>query len=304
MKAKVSFKQLQALDAVARLGSFTLAARELGVSQPTVSNLIYTVERQFNCRLLDRSGTTITPTEQFTQISGHVKSVLALSDTITRHLTSGQELVTGRFEIGYSVHQIAIPIIADFVRAYPDLQVNANGNAAQDLLQDLRNGQLDVAFVTARELPADLAGLAICKTRVGLAMPPDHPLAHKDTLNWHDVAHVPLISRQPGSGTQKIFDDVARLRGVPPGRGLRFGAWCTALALVQQRVGLALALERECEAEAAVRFVPINDPQLAATQFVVCQQALADTAPIQRFFDAAKSHASAPENGLRTVSGL
>ncbi|KIC21105.1 hypothetical protein GC1_06605 [Leisingera sp. ANG1] len=41
MKAKISFKQLQALEAVARHGSFTLAARELGMSQPTVSNLVY-----------------------------------------------------------------------------------------------------------------------------------------------------------------------------------------------------------------------------------------------------------------------
>ncbi|MBT8155637.1 LysR family transcriptional regulator [Epibacterium ulvae] len=291
MSAKVSLKQLQALEAVARNGSFTQAARELGVSQPTVSNLIYTLERQFNCRMLDRSGNTITPTEQFTEIGGHIKSVLALSDTITRHLTSGRDLVTGRFEIGYSVHQIAIPIIADFVRSYPDLQVNACGDSAQDLLQDLRNGQLDVAFVTAQELPVDLAGVEICETRIGLAVPISDPLSQKPSFNWHDVANLPLILRMPGSGSQKIFDATARRRGLPPARGLRFGAWCSALSLVQQKVGLAISLERECEGETDVRFVPINDPLLMAKQFLVCQQALRDTAPIQRFLETASAHA-------------
>ena len=295
MKAKVSFKQLQALDAVARLGSFTQAARELGVSQPTVSNLIYTLERQFGCRLLDRSGHTITPTEQFLQIGGHIKSVLALSDTITRHLVSGQDLVTGRFEIGYSVHQIAIPIIADFVRAYPELQVNANGDAAQDLLEDLRNGQLDVAFITRHEIPTDLSGIEICSTRIGLAVPvgPDAPM--KPALNWLEVGDLPLIQRMPGSGTQRIFDNVARRRGLPPKPGLRFGNWSSALAMVQQRLGVAIALERECEGETDVRFLPINDPLLTAKHFLVYQSALLDTAPVQRFLETAKAHSSCTE---------
>lgn len=290
MPAKVSLKQLQALESVARNGSFTHAARELGVSQPTVSNLIYTLERQFDCRLLDRSGNTITPTEQFTQISGHIKSVLSLSETITRQLTSERDLITGRFEIGYSVHQIAIPIIAEFVRAYPDLQVNACGDSAQDLLDDLRNGQLDVAFITAQDLPIHLTGVEICKTRIGLAVPAGDPLAQKTALNWHDVANLPLILRMPGSGTQKIFDAAARRRDLPPPRGLRFGAWCSALALVQQKVGLAISLERECQGETDVRFVPINDPLLTAKHFIVCQQALRDTAPIQRFMETATAH--------------
>lgn len=295
MKSKVSFKQLQALEAVVRHGSFTHAARELGVSQPTVSNLIYTLERQFDCRLLDRSGNTITPTEQFTQIGGHIKSVLALSDTITQHLLSGQDLVSGRFEIGYSIHQIAIPIIADFVRAYPDLEVNACGDSAQDLLEDLRHGRLDVAFITAQTLPMDLTGVEICKTRIGLAVPHNDPLVHKPMLNWHDVATLPLIQRMPGSGTQKIFDTAARRRGVPPKQTLRFGNWSSALSLVQQRLGLAIALERECRDESEVRFVPINDPLLSAKHFLVCQQALRETAPIQRFLETAGKHACCPE---------
>ncbi|WP_083445412.1 LysR family transcriptional regulator [Ruegeria sp. 6PALISEP08] len=62
MKSKISLKQLQALKAVTRLGSFTLAAKDLSVSQPTVSNLVVSLEQQYQCRLLDRSGTTVTPT--------------------------------------------------------------------------------------------------------------------------------------------------------------------------------------------------------------------------------------------------
>lgn len=283
MKAKVSFKQLQALEAVARHGSFTLAAKELGVSQPTVSNLIYTLERQFDCRLLDRGGTAITPTKQLSEISGHIKSVLALSDTITEHLMSGSNLTSGRFKIGYCTYQIAMPVIADFVRNYPDLDVNASSGSVEYLLQQLREGALDVAFVAAHHEPRDLDAVELCTTRVGLAAPKSHPLAHQDELGWAQVEQISLIQRAKGSGPQQLFDAAASRNGIQINRSLRFSSWGSTTAMVRQGGGLAVALEPECTDEPDICFVPLADPDLAIKHYLVCQHALRDTAAVQRF---------------------
>ncbi len=285
MKAKVSFKQLQALEAVARHGSFTLAAKELGVSQPTVSSLIYTLERQFDCRLLDRGGSGITPTKQLTEVSGHIKTVLAPSDTISQHLMHGSNLMTGRFRIGYCTYQIAMPVIADFVRNYPDLDVNASSGVAENLFQQLRDGTLNVAFVAAPDAPKDFDATHLYATRVGLALPTDHPLAKQDELHWDQLEGISLVQRAKGSGLQHLFDHAANTSGTKIIRGLRFNSWGSTTAMVRQGGGFAVALEPECAEEPGIRFVPIAG--LTLNHYLICQQALRDTAPVQRFREVA-----------------
>ena len=294
MKAKVSFKQLQAVEAVSRHGSFTLAARELGVSQPTVSNLIYTLERQYSCRLLDRSGTSITPTPQLMEIGGHIKSVLSLTDAISNHLSSGRDLLSGRFTVGYTTYQLSMPIIANFVRAYPSLDVRASDGAANELLNGIRNGDYDAVFVTAQSLPADLDGTEICSTRVGLAVPKSHPVAKQGRIPWAQLTNLPLVQRMQGSGTQQIFDAAANRAGARLNRTLELGSWGSALSVVRQDLGFAIALEPECVDEDDITFIDIADTTLGAKHFLVCQQALRETAPIRRFMETANAHAGKP----------
>ncbi len=282
------------MEAVARHGSFTLAARELGVSQPTVSNLIYSLERQFSCRLLDRSGTSITPTAQLDEIGGHIKSVLTLSSAISQHLASGRELLSGRFNIGYSTYHIAMPIIADFVRAYPQLEVGVSDHTSDDLLAEMRHGNLDAVFFTAQSVPEDLNGIEVCQTRVGLAVPKTHPLAANGRLAWSQMSNLPLIQALPGSGIQKIFDTAARRANAPLHRLLQLDSWGSALSLVRQDIGFAIALEPECADEPDITFVNIADPSLLAIHYLVCQPALRDTAPVQRLMETADARCSAP----------
>ena len=284
MKGKISLKQLQAIEAVARLGSFTLAASELGVSQPTVSNLVYSLEQQYRCRLLDRSGSTITPTSALDKVRGDIKALIALRDSIDIQLLSGRDLHSGKFQIGYTTYQIAMPPIAEFVRAYPGVAVTARALASHDLLPLLYAGEFDVGFVTAKELPSDLDGVKIAETQIGLVVPDAHPLALTGTATWDEAAELKLIQREPSSSTRQIFDAAARLAQVNLSTVLGLGSWGSIRTLVKSGAGVGVAFAQECQGEAGVKFVPIQDNNLTAYHFLACLPAMRNTSAVDRFF--------------------
>ncbi len=293
MKAKLSFKQLQALEAVARHGSFTQAAREIGVSQPTVSNLIYALEKQYKCRLLDRNGSTIAATPQLAEIRGHIKALIALNDVIDMHLSSEHDLLSGQFQVAYTSSVIAMPIVAEFVQAYPALDVSANAMASLDLQPQLISGAFDVGFLTTSRLPRDLAGLALTDAQIGLWLPRDHPHAQRDHLPWSIVATLPLVQRQSKSGARFLFETAAQLAQVSLQTRLSLDTVDAVLTMVRKGVGAGVGFAAECRTCTDICFVPIHDPVLDAKHYLVCQHQMRDTAIVSRFFDTATQHIAA-----------
>lgn len=289
MKAKISMKQLQALEAVARLGSFTQAAKELGVSQPTVSNLIYSLEKHYKCRLLDRSGADIRPTRILSDIRGQVKAILALNDALDSHLSSGRDLQTGSFTIGYTTYQLAMPIVSAFVHAYPGINVTARAMASFDLLPLLHAGEFDTGFITSLEIPAGLDGIEIAPARIGIVVPSDHALADQAEIGWKEVSGLDLIQREPSSGTRQVFESAAKIANVSLNTKLGLGSWGSIVALVRSGVGVGVAFEAEFAAEADLKFLPVKDKNLQARHYLVCLSAMRQTSIVKAFFDLARS---------------
>lgn len=292
MTLKVSIKQLQAVETVARLGSFTLAAKDLGVSQPTISNLVYSLEKQFRCRLLDRSGPNVTPSEALEEIRGTIRAILSQTDVVERHLSNGRALQHGRFQIGYTTHQIAMPVISEFIQKFPSIDVNARAMATYDLLPLLEKGVFDVGFVTYNQLPAGFDGIAVAPARIGLVVKNDHPLAAQKTIPWKSVSGLRLIQRETSSGTRRIFESAAQLAKVQPHTALGLGSWGSITSMVRSGVGVGVGFERECRDEQGLSFVGIDDRNLMATHYLACHPAMRDTAHVATLFEIAEAYAS------------
>ena len=287
-----SLKQLRALEAVARLGSFTLAARELGVSQPTVSNLVYAIERQTGVKLLRRQGSDVTPTDTYESIRAQTKALLTLKSEIDFLLEHRTNLKTGTFWIGYSTYQIAMPLISEFIRRNPHVRVTARAMASHDLLPLLHAGQLDMGFITARECPDDVEGIEIASFRIGAILPEDHPLAQSSRLTWADMKGFKLIQREPNSATRRLFESGAQVAGYTPQTILGLGSWGSIITAVREGIGAGIGFEPEFSGERGLRFIAIDDPNLRASQFLVCLPAMRQTSLVKAMFAIA---AEAPD---------
>ncbi|MTH98859.1 LysR family transcriptional regulator [Roseibium sp. RKSG952] len=287
---KLSLSQLRALEAVVRTGSFSLAAKELGVSQPSISNHIQALENRFKTRLLKKTGYTVSAMPALDALLPRIRAVLALCMDIETELVQKESLAGGQLRIGYSTYQIAIPRISAFMNRFPNISIEARAMATQDLLDLMDTGEIDVGFITAREIPSQLAGVELLRTRIVLAARPDHPLAGRGPVSWRDVEDVPLIQREGSSGTRKIFDAAATVAGASPQTVLALGSWGSIATLIQSGVGLGVAMEAEITERDGFVPVPLDDPALYAKHFLVCPREMAKVSAVQAFFD----HSDAP----------
>lgn len=142
--------RLRVLDAVARLGSVTAAARELHYSQPTVSHHLARLEAETGARLLQRAGRRIRLTPAGQLLARRAAEILGRIDAADIELAAHVGLTTGRLRLaGFSsVIGALIPrVTASLARSHPGLQVSLTNTQPPEAIELLRAGKIDVAII-------------------------------------------------------------------------------------------------------------------------------------------------------------
>lgn len=284
-KASLTLGQLRALEAVVRRGSFSAAAKEIGVSQPSISNHVQGLENRFKTKLLVKSGYSVSPAPALDSLLPRIRAVLALAQDLETELTHQRALASGELRIGYSTYQLAIPKISAFMTRHPEISIEARALATRDILGLFDEGEIDLGFITAREIPAGLAGKLLVQTRIVIAALPDHPLATKGPVSWRGVERLPLLQREASSGTRQLFEGAATVAGAKPKTVLALGSWGSIATLIRSGTGVGIAMEAEISARDGCIAIPIDDPALTANHYVVWPENMTDVAAIEAFRD-------------------
>ncbi|MGV2976597.1 LysR family transcriptional regulator [Roseibium alexandrii] len=283
IKNPLSLSQLRALEAVVRRGSFSAAAKEIGVSQPSISNHVHGLENRFKTRLIAKSGYSVSATPALEALLPKIRAILALTSDLESELLHQKELGAGELRIGYSTYQLAIPRISAFMARHPEITIEARALATRDILDLFDNGDIDIGFVTGREIPAGLDGELLVQTRIVIAAPADHPLASKGAVSWKDVETLPLLQRESSSGTRKMFEAAATVAGIKPKTILALGSWGSIATLIRSGIGVGIAMEAEITDRDGCVAIPIDSPSLVANHYVVWQKDMAGVAAIEAF---------------------
>ena len=130
---------------VLRQGSLSAAARELGLTQPTIGRHIDALEQAVGAELFTRSSNGLLPTDMALDLKPYAETLATTADAFLRTASSRRDRVEGTVRISASEVigiEVLPPIIADLQEAYPGLQVELS---ASDALEDLMNREADIA---------------------------------------------------------------------------------------------------------------------------------------------------------------
>jgi LysR family transcriptional regulator, transcriptional activator of the cysJI operon len=219
----VDINHLQTFCAVIEAGSITRAARELFVSQPSISMKIMELEQHYRIKLLERSNKGIIPTEAGLFLYQEGQKVLSLMGNVSREFeqrrSPEEELCVGASD---SVGNFALPctiFVFKEYRPYCNITLNV-GNSAQ-VVDWVANRKVEVGLV---EGPLDnvesliaqgnISTRRIMSTELVLAVPNEEPYRDLESVTLDQFLAMPLIIREPGSGIR------ANLERVLSGRGL------------------------------------------------------------------------------------
>jgi len=247
----MELRHLEYFVAVAEERSFTRAAERVHISQSGVSAQIRQLEREVGAPLFDRSTRTATLTVAGKAAVEHARTALAATVALTQAVGEVTDLIRGRLTVGMVTGCTITPLfdaLAAFHRAHPGVDLCLLEGSSDRLVDDVRDGTLDLALVgTAAHPPDGLDSLTVISERLVAAVPRDHPLAHRQRLTLHDLAAHPVVCMPPGTGLRTVFDQACAANDVRPTIALAASAADAIADLAARGLGIAILSQSMAE---------------------------------------------------------
>jgi DNA-binding transcriptional LysR family regulator len=183
--------------AAADRGNVTAAARDLNVSQPSVSIAIAQLERALGIDLFVRQharGVALTPAG--TDVLREARKLLTHTNDFIHSAAGGGEALRGTLSIGclsYLVPSYLPAIIKSFVTSYPEIEVAFREGGQEELQQGLVDGQLEVVLTYDLLLPHRFAAEPLKELPPYLLVPAKHRLARRDAVSLKDICEEPCV---------------------------------------------------------------------------------------------------------------
>lgn len=281
--------QLRAFHAVATHGSFTTAARALNVTQPTLSSQVKALEETYGIRLFHRVGRGATPTQLGARLHEVTQRLYNLEEEAREILTSARELSTGSIRVGSDGPHHVIPIVAEFNRRYPELEQSLDMGNADRILRDLRESRIDVAVLARADEDPRLYVLPFRTSRLVLFVPSAHPWANRQSIRLAEIADQRMVLRETQSATRKIFEAALRNAGVTPKSVMQIESREAVREAVAAGLGVGVVSEAEFDLDSRLKTVPISDPGMEITEYVVCLEDRRRLRIVQAFLEVAEA---------------
>ncbi|MBB5867215.1 DNA-binding transcriptional LysR family regulator [Allocatelliglobosispora scoriae] len=258
--------QLRSFVAVAETRHFTQAAEAVGVSQPSLSKQIHTLEADLGAELFSRSrgGATLTPAGA--ALLPLARRILADADTARLEVRELVGLQRGRLRLGATPSlcvSLVAPVLRRFADAHPRISLHLEEGGSQDLVRHLLHGELDLALIIAPDTGVDPALTATPILRESLvvassaAMPPptEHP-----PLRITDLRDQPLVMFRTGYDLRDVTLAACRAAGFTPTFAVEGGELDAVLGLVEAGLGLALVPSMAATGRPRLRVTPLAPP--------------------------------------------
>ena len=210
--------QLRVFEASARLGSFTRAAEELHMAQPTASVQLKKLSETVGVPLFEQVGKRMYLTDAGRRLYAGCQEVFRALMGVEESLAGLRGVDGGRLRLAVSTTGMSFAprLLAAFLEKHPGVETAVQVHNRQTLVQRLGDNEDDLyVFADAPELEEVVAQELLPNPLVVLARD-DHPLARAKNIPFAQLADEPLIVREEGSGTRRITMRLFRERGLAP----------------------------------------------------------------------------------------
>jgi DNA-binding transcriptional LysR family regulator len=242
----MNFTNLRTFVHVADLGSFTEAARTLGISQPAVTMQIQTLEASIGTPLIDRRYRRVDLTEAGQLLLGRARTVLAQIDEVREEIAGLSDTVSGHLVIGASTTpgDYVVPrVLGGFLAANPQVSVAICVSDTADVIEEVESGRTQLGVTGAMIRGARVSYTPLGSDELLVICPPDSPLASRSSVDVTQLTHERWVLRESGSGTRLVAESVLAERGVDPAQldvAVELGTGEAIVSAVEGGLGIAM----------------------------------------------------------------
>lgn len=255
---RVTLRQLQAFEAVARLRSFSRAAEEIHVTQPAVSKQIRLLNEEVGLPLLEQIGKKVFLTEAGEQLRATCADWLDNWSRFEQSIADLKGLKQGRLRIAtVTTAKYFLPrVLGPFYAKYPGIDITMEVVNRDRLLERLSHNEDDLYVMGFPPEDRDIESEPLMANDLVVLAAASHPLVGRKQIRLLDLAQHSFLARENGSGTRTTVERVFRERQLPFHIQMELGSNEAIKQAVAGGLGLAIlsrsTLHPEGEKELAV----------------------------------------------------
>ena len=237
---------------VARAGSISKGAKKLYITQPAASQAVRRLEEQLGSRLLVRGRKGVSLTQEGQLVYSHAVSALSVLAAGEERLRRVQDLEDGQLKLGAAdtiTKEFLLPYLSAFRQLYPGVQLKVTNRTSLQLLELLRQGELDLAVVN---LPVRQEGLEVKPIlAVHDIFIAGHRYAHLQgrTLTAAELAVHPLVMLEREANSRRYVEEWFTAQGIALKPEIELGAHDLLPDFAAIGFGLACVEEEFCQAQ-------------------------------------------------------
>lgn len=197
--------------------SFTKASRELQLRQPTISSHIKTLETEINCKLFDKAGKIVTPTEKADILYRHSVELLQKVDALTTEFGEMHKVLTGHLQIGASTfpgEYLIPPVLSGFRKRYPYISFQVLISDAMTITASIAQHDLIMGVVGDRPRNDQIRYTPLMKD--DLIIVASASLIKSDRMTLEEFVRLPVIICEEDSIPLRDMRTVLAHKGLSP----------------------------------------------------------------------------------------
>lgn len=281
-------KWLRSFHYVAKNGGFTLAANELGLSQPTVTQQVRALEAHFAVELFHRAGRRVALTPFGERLFQITHDIFAMTDEAVSYLGAVRDLKAGQMAIGTVGPAATMPLVERFARRFPNVSLSVDIGPAEHIVQGLDDYGLDVVVLATRLDGPQYHSIPMGGFEVGVFVHRDHPWSRRARVHVKELDGERVVLREASSSTQQVIDRAVARHKLRFSHVVRVTGREGVREAVLRNIGVGIVCAVDYVPSESLHFLPIEGADdLEIRFFLTCLARRRNRPLIRGFFELA-----------------
>jgi DNA-binding transcriptional LysR family regulator len=207
----MNLNQLWIFYHVAKLKSFSLAAKELFLTQPSISTQVKLLENSYQIRLFERYGKRIELTHYGKRLFDYAEKIFNLSREANNVIEDLKGMTAGNLKIETSLtlgSYYLSDILVAFASKFPNITVQMGVGNTQEVVQNVLTFKVDLGFIGHTESHEKLVVIPFIEEELVIIVPPSHEFGRRSTIQLSRLNGQPFIMREQGSMTREEVERI------------------------------------------------------------------------------------------------
>ncbi|MDX9674253.1 MULTISPECIES: LysR substrate-binding domain-containing protein [unclassified Pseudomonas] len=282
-------KWLRSFHAVAKTGSFTLAAEFLSIGQPTVSEQVNSLEKTFSVELFHRRGRYIEMSSAGHKLYAITQGLFGQEDEAVQLLQSFKQRKNGMLRLGAVSPPIAMNLTYELMQQHPDIELETSFSSEKETLDRLFNFDIDVAILALSEFDQRFHTQLYHRYPIIAVVRDDHPWASQPEVHVKDISTQQWVLREQSSRTRQLVEESCKRLGVRLDCVMQLNSREAIVHAISKGIGIGLVSAVEYAETPGTKPITFVDHPFFIDYHLCCLGIRRNRPVIAELFDANRS---------------